>query len=293
MLKHECNNSQLNSPPASAILINIFTQFSQMPFLSETAYQFTHGCVSCKGIRAHDVDHFREFLGGPVAARLNDSDTNEELRSHLRGLSLTGMGQDALEEVLAAEVPEERDWAAGEALAEAFLAEYHEVVLPWNTERDKRNPFASLPGADIVGFQRDGDSHRLALGEVKCSSEALWPPQVMSGRSGGLGHQLDALAHNLGTVCQLLKWLLLRVKHTAHEAKFNQACTRYFNSTRRDLALFGILVRDQEAREADLLARGKSLGERLQDPTHCSLIALYLPWPINRLPEFIRQGEAA
>jgi hypothetical protein len=264
-----------------------------MPFLSETTYQSTHGCVSCEGIRAQDDEDFHEFLGGPVAARLNDSDAREELHSHLRGLSLTGMGQDALEEVLEAEVLEVREWAAGEALAEAFLEERHEVVLPWNTERDKRNPFASLPGADVVGFQRDGDSHRLALGEVKCSSEAQWPPQVMSGRSGGLGHQLDALANNLGTIHQLLLWLLLRVKHTAHEVTFNQACTRYFNSNRRDIALFGILVRDQEAREQDLQARGSSLGGQLQDPTRCSLIALYLPWPISRLPEFIRQGDAA
>jgi len=264
-----------------------------MPFPSHVAYHSTHGCVSCDGLHAQDGDELGAFLTGPVAARLDDAEGGAELHDHLRGLSLTGMGQDALEEVFAAEVPEARDWAAGEALAEAVLQEHHDVVLPWNTERDKRNPFASLPGADIVGFQRDGDSHRLALGEVKCSSEAKWPPQVMSGRSGGIGHQLDTLATNLGTICQLLKWLLPRVQRTEHKGTFNQACTRYFNSGRRDLALFGILVRDQEARDADLRARGSSLSERLQVPTRCSLIALYLPWPISRLPELIRQGGAA
>lgn len=264
-----------------------------MPFLTQSAYQSTHGCVSWQGERALAGDALNEFLGGPVAARLTDSESGDELRSHLRGLSLTGMGNHALEEVLAADVPEERDWAAGEALAEAVLEEHHNVVLPWNTERDKRNPFASLPGADIVGFQRDGDSHRLALGEVKCSSEAQWPPQVMSGRSGGLGHQLDTLASNLGTICQLLKWLLPRVKRTPHEGSFNNACTRYFNSERRDLALFGILIRDQDAREADLQARGRSLSGSLQTPTRCHLIAFYLPWPISQLPLAIQQGGAS
>lgn len=266
-----------------------------MPLPSQVAYQSTHGCVSCGGLQAQDGVELGAFLTGPVAARLNDAEGGTELRDHLRGLSLTGMGQDALEEVLAAEEPEERDWAAGEALAEAVLEDHHDVVLPWNTERDKRNPFASLPGADIVGFQRDGDSHRLALGEVKCSSETQSPPQVMSGRSGGtgMGHQIDVLASNLGTICQLLKWLLPRVKSTAHETTFNQACARYFNSGRRDLALFGILVRDQAARETDLNARGQDLGGRLQAPTRCSLIALYLPWPISRLPELIRQGGVA
>lgn len=263
-----------------------------MPFPSEIAYQSSYGCVSCEGRRAQDDGGLAEFLVGPVASRMHDSTGSDDLRSHLRGLSLTGMGQDVLEEVLAAEVPEERDWAAGEALAEAVLEAHHDVVLPWNTERDKRNPFASLPGADIVGFQREGDSHRLALGEVKCSSEAQWPPQVMSGRSGGLGHQIDTLAGNLATICQLLKWLLPRVKSTEYEGAFNQACARYFNSGRRDLALFGILVRDQDAHEADLRARGSSLGGSLRDPTHCRLIALYLPWPISRLPELIRQGGA-
>lgn len=261
-----------------------------MPLPSQTVYQSTHGCVSWQGERALDGASLNGFLGGPVAARLADTEGGDELRGHLRGLSLTGMGHQALEEVLAADVPEERDWAAGEALAEAVLEEHHDVVLPWNTERDKRNPFASLPGADIVGFQRDGDSHRLALGEVKCSSEAKWPPQVMSGRSGGLGHQLDTLANNLGTICQLLKWLLPRVKRTQHEGSFNNACTRYFDSGRRDLALFGILIRDQEARETDLQARGRSLGGRLQVPTRCHLIALYLPWPISQLPVVIEQG---
>lgn len=264
-----------------------------MPFPSQVAYQSRHGCASWQGESAVAGNELNAFLSGPVAARLNDTEGGEELRSHLRGLSLTGMGHQALEEVLAADVPEERDWAVGEALAEAILEEHHDVVLPWNTERDKRNPFASLPGADIVGFQRDGDSHRLALGEVKCSSEGQWPPQVMSGRSGGIGHQLDSLASNLGTICQLLKWLLPRVKGTAHEGSFNNACSRYFNTSRRDVTMFGILIRDKDARELDLQARGLSLGRSLQAPSRCQLLALYLPWPISQLPAAIQQGGAS
>jgi hypothetical protein len=258
----------------------------------QTAYQATEGCVTWQGECAQDGPALGEFLQGPVAARLNDAEGGKALSEHLHGLSLTGMGQAALQEVLAAEVPEMRDWAAGEALAEAMLETHHDVVLPWNTERDKRNPFASLPGADIVGFQREGGSHRLALGEVKCSSEAKSPPQVMSGR-GGMTHQLDTLATNLGTICQLLKWLLPRVKNTAHEPAFNAACTRYFNSERRDLALFGVLVRDQAARESDLQVRGRQLAGSLQAPTCCRLIALYLPWPIAQLPQAIAQGGGA
>ena len=259
----------------------------------QTAFHSSEGCVSWQGEQAQDSQELTEFLQGPVAARLNDEEGNQVLTEHLQGLSLTGMGQQALEEVLAAEVPETRDWAAGEALAEAVLEAEHEVVLPWNTERDKRNPFASLPGADIVGFQHDGRSHRLALGEVKCSSEAKSPPQVMSGRSGGMTHQLDELTKSLSKIRTLLGWLLPRVKGTDHEPAFDEACTRYFNSQCRDLVLFGVLVRDQAPRESDLKARGHQLASHLEAPTRCCLIALYLPWPIGRLPQAIGRGGAA
>jgi hypothetical protein len=257
-----------------------------------TAYQSGQDCVSWQGLCAEEGNAFDAFLQGPVAARLHDAAGHDALTEHLRGLSLTGMGQDALKEVLAAEVPETRDWAAGEALAEAVLEAQHDVVLPWNTERDKRNPFASLPGADIVGFQRDGESHRLALGEVKCSSEVRSPPQVMSGRSG-MTHQLDTLASNLATLFQLLKWLLPRVKGTEYETAFNNACTRYFDREKRDLVLFGVLIRDQAVRETDLQARGRSLAGRLQAPSCCHLLALYLPWSVAQLPARVERGGAA
>lgn len=264
-----------------------------MPLPFETAYQSSHGCVTWEGRLASEGQGLHAFLITSVSSRLNDSIASEEMRRLLRGLSLTGMGQSALEEVLAAEVPEQREWAAGEALAEAVLEEQYNVILPWNTERDKRNPFASLPGADIVGLQRDGASHRLAFGEVKCSSEAKCPPQVMSGRSGAIGHQIDSLANNLGVINQLIKWLLPRIKGTEHEEAFAEACTRYFNSLRLDVALFGVLVRDQAVRERDLLARGQSLGNQLQTPTVCCLLGLYLPWPISDLVDAIYAGGSA
>lgn len=256
----------------------------------QTAYQSAQGCVSWQGNTAKDGDKLNAFMQGSVAKRLNDTDGSEVLSEHLRGLSLTGMGQNALEAVLVADVPEIRDWAVGEALAEAVLEVQHNVIFPWNNERDKRNPFASLPGADIVGFQQVDDSHRLVLGEVKCSSEAKWPPQVMSGKSGMI-HQLETLASNLAIICQLFKYLLPRVKNTQYETIYNLACTRYFNSGNLDLLLFGILVRDQAVQEKDLQYRGHSLATKLKTPTQCQLLALYLPWPIAQLPDMTRQED--
>lgn len=257
----------------------------------ETAFYSENGSVSWEGKAAVEGEEFVGFLQGSVASRLNDEEGKQAFSDHLQSLSLTGMGQEALEEVLKAEVPEMRDWAAGEALAEALLEVEHDVIFPWNMERDKRNPYASLPGADIVGFQRDGDSFRLVVGEVKSSSDSNSPPQVMYGKSGMI-YQLERLAENLELIYQLINWLLHRVKETRHKQAFDKACARYFNSGLRDLALFGILVRDQKPRESDLQDRGLALARILDASTQCFLIALYLPWSIAHLPNVIHCEES-
>ena len=257
----------------------------------KTAFYSKNGSISWEGKVAIDGEEFISFLQGPVASRLNDEEGKQTFTDHLHSLSLTGMGQKALEEVLRAEVPEMRDWAAGEALAEAVLESDHNVIFPWNMERDKRNSNASLPGADIVGLQQDVDSFRLAVGEVKSSSEYKSPPQVLYGKSGMI-HQLERLAENLEMIYQLINWLFHRVEGTEHESAFRIACTRYFNSSRRDLALFGILVRDQEPRESDLESRGSALAGILNVPTQCFLIALYLPWSLAQLPKVIYRKES-
>jgi hypothetical protein len=223
-------------------------------------------------------------MSGEVADRLHDSEGRSEFIAHLRGLALTDFGKVSLEAVLVAETPEERDWAVGEALAEALLAETHQVQWPWNMERDKRNPKASLPGADIVGFIPSGPRFRLALGEVKTSAEAAHPPQVMSGRSGHIGHQIDTLATDLGILNQLLKWLHPRCKGTGFEDAFNSSVEEYFNSGNKAATLFGVLIRDTSANELDLKGRGASLGATIPAPAACVLIAVYLPHKISDLP---------
>ncbi len=253
-------------------------------------YENNHSCVSWHGLKLDAGRQLTEFLRDKVASRLDDTPGRDEFRSHLNGLSLTGMGQESLKAVLDADVPEERAWAAGEALAEACLTETYGVLFPWNMEKDKRNPFGSLPGADIVGFVDDGSGYRFALGEVKSSGEHKTPPQVMSGRSGHMGHQIDKLAHNLTTICQLLKWLLPRIKSTTHQSAFDQAAVTFFNSGNKSVALFGVLVRDTSPNTLDLSGRGKAFREKLASPTSCKLIALYLPWSLDQLVGQIQEG---
>ncbi|MDP2833065.1 MAG: hypothetical protein Q8Q28_07190 [Pseudomonadota bacterium] len=120
-------------------------------------------------------------MSGPVRERLDDAE--HAFEDDLRGLVTTGMASDVLADLLAAPTIHE-DWQVGEALAECLLEDIEGAVWPWNTERDKRTPKASLPGADMIGFVRLDEQVYLLLGETKSSSEANSPPNVMTGRTG-------------------------------------------------------------------------------------------------------------
>lgn len=247
------------------------------------------GQVSWLGVGMEDNEGFNSFVTGDVESRLHDTEGHDEFETYLRGLANTGFANNNLNAILEAEIQEERDWAIGEAMAEAYLNLEHGIIWPWNMERDKRNPNASLPGADLVGFEIDGDNARLALGEVKTSTDARTPPGVMNGRSG-MAHQIDNLANDLSMICQLLKWLLPRCKGTTHETSFNAAIGIFLDSGNKAISLFGVLIRDTQPNELDLQRRGRTLARALQAPTTCHLIAIYLPCAISDLPSRVEGG---
>jgi hypothetical protein len=257
--------------------------------LANISYQDRDGQVSWCGIYIEDGEAFDAFMSDTVASRLHDKEGKTEFEVYLRGLASTGFARDSLDAILAAEVQEDRDWAVGEAIAEAYLGREHQITWPWNMERDKRNPNASLPGADLIGFHTENEDVRLALGEVKSSTDAKTPPGVMNGRSG-MKHQIDNLANNLSLVCQLLKWLLPRCKDTEFESYFKAAVGLFLQSGNMAISLFGVLIRDKQPNELDLKARGRTLAKSLQDPTSCHLIAIYIPCEICDLPSRVSGG---
>lgn len=247
--------------------------------------------VTWYGVGMTAGEEFDTFISNDVASRLNDEEGQRELEAHLRGLANTGFARESLYAILASNAPEERSWAVGEAMAEAYLNREHAVTWPWNMERDKRTPKASLPGADLVGFQIAEGETRLVLGEVKTSTDANSPPNVMNGRSG-MAYQIDNLATNLTLINKLLKWLLPRCKGTAHEPSFNAAVGSFLNSGNKAIALFGVLIRDTNPNEQDLRPRGSTLAKNIQSPTTCHLVALYLPCVIDDLPRLVAGGGA-
>lgn len=254
-----------------------------------TVYSDKQDAISWDGVCFSNGSMFEDFVTNEVASRLHDDLGKADFTSHLNSLASTGFAQNSLQAILEAEHPEERDWAVGEALAEAWLSREHGVVWPWNMERDKRTPRASLPGADLVGFAIQGGETRLALGEVKCSSDSHAPPNVMTGRSG-MTRQLEALATDMGLLYTLIRWLQPRCRGNGAEPHFNAAIGLLLRSGNKAITLFGVLIRDTQPDEGDLRNRGQHLGGIVKAPAGCHLLALYLPCSIASLPDRIQGG---
>lgn len=246
-------------------------------------YRGVEGVINWHGISLEKNEKYFHFMKNDVAKRLFDEQGSDDFKIHLRGLVSTGFEQNSLDAILAAEIPEQRDWAVGEAFAEAWLSKKYGVVWPWNLERDKRTPKASLPGADLIGFIEINNEKQLLIGEVKTSSDTDTPPNVMNGRSGMI-HQLEELVTNLSLISQLLRWLHPHCKSTDYESQFNSAVSMLFKSGNKSIAIFGILIRDTMPCEKNLKTRAKTLAKTIQAPTNCQLQAIYLPYAISSLP---------
>lgn len=255
------------------------------------AYSGDEGVAKWEGYVVSDEAAFRAFMTGPVAERARDAEFRRFFESELRGLATTGMGTRYLARFLDS-VRDEKGWEIGEAFAESVLAldGNREVVWPWNHVRDRRTPGASLPGADLVGFCRDAQGFGLLFGEVKTSSDARVPPQVMYGRSG-MTWQLETNARNLAVQHSLLRWLRPRCSTPELVSAYREAVGRYVNSSGRDLLLVGVLLRDTDCDEMDVESRARHLGGVLASPVRVEIQTWYIPVSIPDLPAIL--GGAA
>ena len=256
----------------------------------EICYSGSKDSARWRGHAVVDEHRFESYVTSRVKARVDDDEAQGEFAAELRGMATTGMSTEFVENLLRA-VPEEKSWAIGEALAECVLAddETREICWPWNLVRDRRTPRASLPGADLVGFCKEGEDVFLLFGEVKTSSDARTPPQVMSG-SGGMAWQLKEEATRLDVQHALLKWLRARCRSAEHQALYRAAVHRYVRSCGKEILLVGVLLRDTEPNELDVTARAEALSESLGRPTQIEITAWYLPVPIEDWPTLLHAG---
>ena len=254
---------------------------------SETVYTGSHGSARWRGCAVFDRDAFSSYIANRVRERVDDDESFDPFADELRGMATTGMATEFVERLLRA-VPRHEPWAIGEALAECVLTDdnSHEVLWPWNSVRDRRTPRASLPGADLVGFCKEGETVLLLFGEVKTSSDRRTPPNVMYG-STGMAWQLEAQATRLDVQHTLLKWLRTRCLDSAHIALYRAAVQRYVQSLGKEILLVGVLLRDTTASDLDVVTRATMLANRLPAPTRIELIAWYLPVAITDWPSLL------
>src|ERR1700688_3259877 len=231
-----------------------------------------------------DLDAIRDRL----RERAHDLARGAAVADLLLDLASTGMaGQFITEFLEAAEDPNVEDWQVGEALAEALLEDEHDVTFPWNTRRDERTTHASLPGADLVGLSGGpvmGEAI-LVFGEVKSSSDQNAPPHVVYGKSG-LVEQLERLAVDRKIQWKLIKWLEARVPQP-EAARFEEALANFVNTQGAAMRLIGCLIRDTAPAEADVVQRGRDLGELVQHPGRAELLVWYLPLPMIDWPTLV------
>lgn len=254
-----------------------------------SAICYSGGATSARweGRRVGDANQFQRFMREVVRPRV--SDVASSFESDLRGLATTGMATEFVERHLRA-VPDPEGWEVGEAFAECALQQDsgRDVHWPWNTVRDRRTPRASLPGSDLVGFYREDDLVLLLFGEIKTSSDANTPPNVMNGVSG-MAWQLEQSATRLDIQHALLKWLHARCQSEPDRDLYEKAVGRYLKSEGKELLLVGILIRDTHPSELDLKSRGQALSKKLSKPTRIELIAWYLPVPIAEWPKLLKE----
>jgi len=225
-------------------------------------------------------------MSSDITERAIDLAFESDVAEKLRDLALTGASAEWLTEFLEDAVAHEvLPWQVGEAIAETILEKDHEVIFPWNTRRDERNPRSSLPGADLVGISVRPDGCQFVFGEVKSSSDVKTPPSVVTGKSG-MTQQLERLINNDRLRLALIKWLFARVRGET-DSPFDEALAAFVLTRGESVRVIGVLVRDTAPSEGDVSPRGRALGGRVSAPGSVELHAMYMPRPMAEWTEWV------
>lgn len=229
--------------------------------------------VSGRGV-SWRADELEAALAGPVSEVVFDESGKADISALLSGLVETGFEKSQVERILANTQPPE-NWRVGEALAESYLVHQKACYFPWPDGRDERKTGSSLPGADLVGFQKDAGEDYFVFGEVKTSAENTYPPGAMHGRHG-LKQQLEDLKENTKIKDALVKYLGFRASTAAWMGRYQRAAKRYIQS-KTSVRVFGVLVRDVEPHKDDLRVRVDKLAKDAYADMKIELLAVYLP----------------
>jgi hypothetical protein len=150
---------------------------------------------------------------------------------------------------------------------------------------------SSPAGTDLVGFGKHESEFVFAFGEVKTSTEHKWPPSLIYGRHG-LKQQLEDLRDSTEHKDALVRYLGLHSVNASWIDQFKQAFRRYASS-KTNVAIFGLLIRDVAPKSDDLSTRARSLSKGCPPDSRIELIAIYLPaGAVPTLPQRCKKGGA-
>jgi hypothetical protein len=249
-------------------------KFFSMPISAGTEhYKADVPPVEARGIGYSDRE-LDDALTAEVSDIIHDLSGREVLTEIIEGIEGTGFDDSQIKSFLNSSLSPE-DWRVGEALAQAFLTVHRACSFPWPASRDLRNPVSSPAGTDLVGFAQDATGYIFAFGEVKTSTEQKWPPSLIYGRHG-LKQQLEDLRDSIEHKDALVRYLGLHSLNASWMDQFKQAF-KHYASSKTNVAIFGLLIRDVTPSIDDLSARTKSLANGCPQDSRIELIAIYLP----------------
>ncbi len=255
------------------------------PLSYRTVFSGEMGTAHWRGRIVERADQFVEYIQLVVNPYMQDADS--PFYTELDELATTEPMQACVER-LRNSVPLPESWQMGEALAHCLMQEQSasSIIWLWNLHKDQRNPHASMQGADLVGFCRDGETAMFLFGEVKTSSATATPPTAVR----NMRTQLIRYVNNPDISFALLRWVQARCQDTESREYYVQALQRFLASDGKEVMLVGVLLRDTQPDERDLKGAGMSLGRELAAPTCTQLDAWYLPVRISEWPDYWQGG---
>lgn len=195
----------------------------------------------------------------------------------------TGFDSDALKKIFSLEGQQSltQEWRIGEAIAEFYLEENHDVTVCSNSVREAKNQSANQTGTDIVGYQKEKETYYFAFGEVKTSSDSNSPPQVVYGKTGLVSQEINLLQDEK-TKNQLIRYISVHSIDTKNS--YNEVikvCLKNYIKFEKYF-LYGILIRDTNPNEKDLSKITDKLVQKIQNSAMLGMIAVYIPIPMSQ-----------
>ncbi|MCP4576526.1 MAG: hypothetical protein GY846_09615, partial [Deltaproteobacteria bacterium] len=238
-------------------------------------FEYTLGTFPVSGCGFSWVtDELNTTLEGPVSDVVFDDSGKTDISILLSGVAETDFEKSQVERILA-NTKKPENWRVGEALAESYLVHQRDCFFPWPDGRDERKTGSSLPGADLVGFQKEENEAFFAFGEVKTSAEPNYPPGAIYGRTG-LKRQLEDLKDSTSIKDDLVKYLGYRASAATWKIQYQGAAKKYIKS-KTNVRVFGFLIRDVEPHQDDLRVRVAKLAKNAPSDMKIELLAVYLP----------------